>query len=112
MEGVEIELCGHKGKITNIYGFVAQPPWRPKDMLGAWIEFDEPCPEGINAMAIDIPAKEYYPNELRAIIKKEGEKQVARAKEQRIKERTTDELRQRERDRVEALALKAKKALE
>jgi len=108
---VELELCGHKGRITRIWGGIAQPPWHPKDSLSVYIEFAEPHPEGIAAMAISIPAKEYYERELLAMIKKEGEKQVAEAINKQIKQRTICNLRQQREETLNALAEKAEKAL-
>ena len=109
---VEIELSGHKGRIRHIWGRVARPPWIPKDVLDVWIEFDEPYPEGISGVAIIIPAKEYYPSELITMIRKEGEKQLAKTIKERIKEREGDELRRRKKETVDSLAGKAEKALE
>lgn len=109
---VEIELSGHKGRIRHIWGRVARPPWNPKDVLDVWIEFDEPYQEGISGVAIIIPAKEYYPNELITMIRKEGEQQLAKTIKERIKERESDELRRRKKETVDSLAGKAEKALE
>ena len=107
-----VELCGHKGKISNITGYVAQPPFRLKDILSGYIEFDEPHPAGIGAINIDIPAKEYSQRELIDMIKREGEKLLTEAMKQRIKERTMDALRQQRQEAVKALAEKAAKLLE
>lgn len=109
---VEIELSGHKGRIRHIWGRVARPPWNPKDVLDVWIEFDEPYPEGISGVAIIIPAKEYYPRELVSMIRKEGEKQLAKTIKERIKERVTDDLRKKREEAVNTLAEKAERALE
>lgn len=109
---VEIELSGYKGRIRHIWGRVAKPPWNRKDVLDVWIEFDEPYPEGISGVAIIIPAKEYYPNELRSTIRKEGEKQLAETIKERIKEREVDEIRRRKEETVKILAEKAEQALE
>jgi len=109
---VEIELSGYKGRIRHIWGRLAKPPWNRKDVLDVWIEFDEPYPEGISGVAIIIPANEYYPNELRHLIKKEGEKQLAETIKERIKERASDELRRRKEEIINILAEKAEKALQ
>jgi hypothetical protein len=61
---IEIKLCGHKGKIVHIWVAIADPVSSTmlnarKDTLSIYIDFDEPHPEGIAGMVIDIPAKEY-----------------------------------------------------
>ena len=109
---VEIELSGHKGRIRHIWGRVARPPGNSKDVLDVWIEFDEPYPEGISGVAIGIPAKEYYPKELISTIRKEGEKQLAKTINERIKEWERDEIRRRKEETINILAEKAEKAFQ
>jgi hypothetical protein len=108
----EIELYGYKGKIKHIWAKTALPPWHPKDTLDVFIDFDEPTPEGIGGIAISIEAKKYSREELLATVRREGDKQLGKAINERIKEGTEAKLRRRAQERVNALAEIAERALE
>lgn len=108
---IEIELSGHKGKIRHVWGRVARPPYSLKDVLDIFVDFDEEI-EGILGMTIVIPAKEYDPAELKAIIKKEGERQFSQLIENQLKEKAESQLRQQKGEAVKTLAEKAERALQ
>lgn len=109
---IEIELCGHKGKITHIWAREAYPPWHPEDTLYVNVEFDEPYPESIISTAISIPAKEYSREKLLEVVKTQGEKQVAETLAKRRKEREDSQRREERREELDALAKRMGELLE
>jgi len=108
---IEIELCGHKGRITGIWAREALPPWYPEDMLYFLFDFDEPQPQGILSTAVIVPAKEYSREELLAVVKKEGEQQVAETIARYVKEREASALRQQKQVELDALAKRTEELL-
>jgi hypothetical protein len=65
----EIELLGYKGRITRISFKQKLKPWHPEDELAAYIEFDEPQPEGILSMGVAVPVKDYSRKELLEVVR-------------------------------------------
>lgn len=108
---IEIELCGYKGKITHIRAKEASPPEYPKDIFYVYVSFDEPYPENIVSTAFTIPAQEYSRVELLAMVKKEGERQLAEAIAKHIKEREANALRQQRGEELTALAKRMEEVL-
>jgi hypothetical protein len=109
---IEVELCAHKGRITQIWGAPTSPglDWLLPDTLLIYIEFDDQ-PEGIAGMPISIPAKEYSREELLAVFKDEGNKQVAEAIAKRIEEGEEYTLQQQRKEVMNTLAKKAAEIL-
>lgn len=104
---IEIELCGHKGRITHIWAREAYPLLNPEDTLYVDVEFDEPYPENIISTAISVPVK--YASgrnreDLLYLIKTEGEKQIAETLTKHRKEREDSQRRQERREELDALA--------
>jgi hypothetical protein len=71
-QGIEIEVMGHKGKITRLLPLVRPFPRifdEEKDLISAWVEFDPPV-DGTMGIYVNIPAKDYTREELiQAIVK-------------------------------------------
>lgn len=107
---IPIEIGDHDCKIVHVWGQVATPAELTDDNLTVYFEFINP-PEGILGLSITIPAKEYSKDELFAIIKSEGEKQVAEAIARQKKEQEEYALRQQKGERIGALAKKAAELL-
>lgn len=101
---IEIELCGHKGKLTHIWAREANPPWHPEDSFYVDVEFDEPYPESIISTAIVIPAKAYSRDGLLELIKTDGEKQLAETLAKHRQEREDSKRRQEKSVELDALA--------
>lgn len=108
---IEIELCGYRGIITRIWAREASPPEVPGDIFYVSVSFKEPYPEDILSTAFDIPAKEYSREELLAIIKKEGEGQLARAIIKRTMERVDNAFRKQRREELGTLAKRMEEVL-
>lgn len=107
---IEIELCGYRGKITHIWAKEASPP-EYQDIFYVHVSFDEPYPENILSTAVTIPAQEYSREGLLAMVKKEGERQLAEAIAKHIKEREVNALRQQRREELNALAKRMEEVL-
>lgn len=101
---IEIELCGYKGRINRIWASGASPPVSPEDIFYVNVSFEEPYPEDILSTAFIIPAKEYSREELLAVIKKEGERQLAEAIARHAKEREDNTLRKQRQEELNTLA--------
>ncbi|GAI67542.1 unnamed protein product [marine sediment metagenome] len=72
---IEIEILGYKGHITSITSQTADGIWRKKDMIVAWITFDEPV-ESTVSFPVSVPAKSYTRDEFLKAVKTEGDVQL------------------------------------
>lgn len=108
---IEIELCGHKGRITHIWASEAHLPWRPLDTLRVEVEFDEPHPGSIISIAFDILPKDYSQEELLTVIKKVGEMQFIDISDKHLKEREERRAQQKRREELDALAKRLEERL-
>ena len=95
-EGINIEVMGHKGKITRLLPVMRPFPTifdEEKDLISAWVEFDPPV-NGTMGLYVNIPVKDYTREELiQAVVKavtasflaaqeKKAERQSREAREQ------------------------------
>jgi len=103
---IEIELCGHKARLTGICSRPAYPPWQKEDELLVRVEFDQPYPEAIISTYISLPVKVYSCGEFLEVVKRDGEKQIAAAI---AKHREEQEKYKREDEHKEALTAFAKR---
>lgn len=62
-EGIEIEVMGHRGKITRLQPCPRAWSLKPEDAIFARVAFDHPV-EGTMGMFVNIPAKDYTKGEL------------------------------------------------
>ena len=68
----EVELLGHKAKVSCITGRLADILWPKEDCLAVWLNFDEPV-DGTQSFGIDLPAKSYSKTEFLGLVVKKGE---------------------------------------
>lgn len=73
----EVEILGHKAKVSGIKGRLADNLWHKEDTLDVWLSFDEPV-DGTLSFGIELPAKAYSRTEFLDLVVKNGE---ARLKE-------------------------------
>ncbi len=74
-EGIEIEVMGHKGKITRLLPTISPFPRiidEERDLIDAWVEFDPPV-DGTMGMYVHLPARAYTRDELIAAVVKRAE---------------------------------------
>lgn len=101
----EVELLGHKGKITHINTQLADDLWHKEDRLVVWLDFHDAPFDGIIGFAVDLPVKHYSKEELLKAVVVLGEPQLTNTLEKYRKQR--DKLRG-QRERKEALDKLAK----
>jgi len=100
---VDIEILGHKGKITQVSSQEANPPWYKEDRLVVWISFDEPVDSTIS-FATTIPVVDYSKAGFLEVVKEAGEKDLARIVETNKKEREESRARSQRREKLDHLA--------
>lgn len=113
---IDIELAGYKGRITHIWASAATPLLKTRDSLLVNVEFAEPHPAGsILSMAISISADSAIAtlsihsegkqrDVLLALVKREGDKQVAETVARHLKERAEAEEQRKHKGIIDNLA--------
>jgi hypothetical protein len=70
-QGIEIEVMGHKGKITRLLPALSQAfeeaVLGPGDYISVWVEF-EPSVEGVAGLFVRIPGRDYGRTDLVSIV--------------------------------------------
>ncbi len=110
-EGIEIEVMGHKGKITRLLPAVSQsdytdPCMHEVDTISAVVEFDPPV-DGTMGLYVNIPAKDYTRHKLVAAVIRKVEASFEWDREKRARR----EARKKELVALEALVERVKKAV-
>ena len=109
LEGIEIEVMGHNGKITRLLPTIRSFPGildEEKDLVSAWVEFEPPV-NGTMGLYVNLPARDYTREELIKAVVKAVE--ASFLTDQRIKaERQKREAREKA---LEALVEGVKKAV-
>ena len=119
---IDIELAGYKGRITHIFAREAFPPLQLQDELLVHIEFDEPYPASIISTAVAIPADSVIGtlaiqgegkqrDVLLALVKREGDKQIAGTVAKHLKKEAEWQQRNKHRAILDNLAREATEAL-
>ncbi len=108
-EGIDIEVMGHKGKITRLLPLMRPFPRifdEEKDLISAWVEFNPPA-DGTMGLYVNIPAKDYTREGLIKAVVMAVERSFVT--DQRIKaERERREVREKD---LEAFVDRVKKAV-
>ncbi len=102
-EPVVIELDGHPAIVGWIKAQITKWPFKGPDCLSVWVDFIvDPRNEGLGLLGFgfQIDAKDYAPEELRAVLKEAGE---AALREQSEKSRKDKETREDEERRQKSL---------
>ncbi len=110
-QGIEIEVMGHKGKITRLLPTVSQssytdPCMHEVDTISAVVEFDPPV-DGTMGLYVNIPAKDYTRHKLVAAVIRKVEASFEwdrKVKEARARRETREKA-------LEALVDRVKKAV-
>lgn len=84
---LEVEILGHKAKITNIKGRLADPSGAmrmgspPEDEILVWVDFGRSSLGNIKVAAISLPVDSYNKASLLNAVKRHGEKQLGESLE-------------------------------
>lgn len=98
---MDIEILGHKGKITRVSSQPAHPPWFKEEIV-VWISFDESV-EGLQALGTTIPVSEYSKAGFMEVVKEAGERDLPRTLESHRKEREDIRAKVQRREEIDAL---------
>ena len=99
----EVEILGHKAKVSNIKGRLADSLWRKEDTLAVWLSFDEPV-DGTLSLGIELPAKAYSRTEFLDLVVRKGEAYLQESMAKRIREEQTQKGKEERQKALDNLA--------
>lgn len=72
---IEIEILGHKAKLSGIRGRLKDGIWRKEDYIEVWFRFEEAV-DGTLGFAIELPVRNYGKDQFLEVVRREGEKKL------------------------------------
>lgn len=108
--GIYVELLGHRAKITNIYGHLADGFRRKEDYLVVYLEFEETV-DSLMGLTFHLPAKLYGKDEFLAAVVEKGERRLAERLEENREEGERVRLKEQQRGKLDSIVADIKSTI-
>lgn len=102
VEGVYVEILGHKAKIALISSRLADGLYFKEDYLSVHLEFDEAV-DGTLGFGFNLPAKAYERDEFLAAVIQKGEKRLGEILEHSREDRERRKSEQRRQSKLDSI---------
>ena len=100
---MDVQISGYRAWVEYIKGQAPLEPWYKEPTLVVWLSIDAPSLP-VSGFGITLPLKEYKPDELKALIEKEGSLELQKILDKHTKERAEMEKRDKAKQEAEDIA--------